>query len=41
VLVEDIDRLAREVKDIKALPPPKKRGIGSSSTRIEPAWNWR
>ena len=28
VLVEDIDRLAREVKDIKALPPLKKRRIG-------------
>jgi hypothetical protein len=28
VLVEDIDRLAREVKDIKALPPLAKRRIG-------------
>jgi hypothetical protein len=28
VLVDDIDRLAREVKDVKALPPPKKRRIG-------------
>jgi hypothetical protein len=28
VLVEDIDRLAHEVKDIKALPPFKKRKIG-------------
>lgn len=28
VLVEDIDRLAREVKDMKALPPVKKRRIG-------------
>jgi phage regulator Rha-like protein len=28
VLVEDIDRLAREVKDIKALPPVTKRRIG-------------
>jgi len=28
VLVEDIDRLAREMKDIKALPPAKKRRIG-------------
>jgi hypothetical protein len=28
VLVDDIDRLAREVKDVKALPPMKKRRIG-------------
>jgi phage regulator Rha-like protein len=28
LLVDDIDRLAREVKDMKALPPAKKRGIG-------------
>jgi hypothetical protein len=28
VLVEDIDRLAREVRDIKALPPVPKRRIG-------------
>lgn len=28
VLVDDIDRLAREVKDTKALPPAKKRRIG-------------
>jgi len=28
VLVEDIDRLAREVKDMKALPPVTKRRIG-------------
>jgi hypothetical protein len=28
VLVDDIDRIAREVKDIKALPPTKKRRIG-------------
>jgi hypothetical protein len=28
VLVEDIDRLAREVKDMKALPPQPKRRIG-------------
>jgi hypothetical protein len=28
VLVEDIDRLAREVKDMKALPPTTKRRIG-------------
>jgi hypothetical protein len=28
VLVDDIDRLAREVKDIKSLPPAKKRRIG-------------
>jgi GTP1/Obg family GTP-binding protein len=28
VLVEDIDRLAREVKELKALPPLKKRRIG-------------
>ena len=28
VLVEDIDRLAREVKDMKALPPVRKRRIG-------------
>jgi hypothetical protein len=28
VLVEDIDRLAREVKEMKALPPATKRKIG-------------
>ena len=28
VLAEDIDRLAREVKDMKALPPVTKRRIG-------------
>jgi hypothetical protein len=28
VLVEDIDRLAVEVKHFKALPEPKKRKIG-------------
>jgi hypothetical protein len=28
ILVEDIDRLAREVKDMKALPPITKRKIG-------------
>jgi cell division protein FtsB len=28
VLVEDIDRLAREVKDMKSAPAPKKRRIG-------------
>ena len=28
VLVDDIDRLAREVKDMKSLPPAKKRRIG-------------
>jgi hypothetical protein len=28
VLVEDIDRLAGEVKDMKALPPVTKRKIG-------------
>lgn len=28
VLVEDIDRLAHEVKDMKTLPPVKKRRIG-------------
>jgi phage regulator Rha-like protein len=28
VWVEDIDRLAREVKDMKALPPATKRRIG-------------
>jgi len=28
VLVEDIDRLAREVKDMKTLPPAPKRRIG-------------
>ena len=28
VLVEDIDRLAVEVKQMKALPEPKKRRIG-------------
>lgn len=28
VLVEDIDRLGEEVKRMKALPEPKKRGIG-------------
>jgi ORF6N domain len=29
VLVEDIDRLARDVKDMKALPPVTKRRIGA------------
>jgi hypothetical protein len=28
VLAEDIDRLAEEVKEMKALPPVKKRRIG-------------
>jgi hypothetical protein len=28
VLVDDIDRLAREVKDMKALPPAEIKGIG-------------
>jgi len=28
ILVEDIDRLAREVKDMQALPPVTKRKIG-------------
>lgn len=28
ILVEDIDRLAGEVKQMKALPPVKKRKIG-------------
>lgn len=28
ILVEDIDRLAHEVKDMKALPTPSKRKIG-------------
>jgi hypothetical protein len=28
ILVEDIDRLAHEVKDMKALPPVTKRKIG-------------
>jgi hypothetical protein len=28
ILVEDIDRLAHEVKEMKALPPAKKRKIG-------------
>ena len=28
VLVDDIDRLAREVKDMKAVPAPRKRRIG-------------
>jgi DNA invertase Pin-like site-specific DNA recombinase len=28
VLVDDVDRLAREVNDMKALPPAKKRRIG-------------
>jgi hypothetical protein len=28
MLVDDIDRLAREVKDMKALPPVKRRRIG-------------
>ncbi|MEA3198046.1 MAG: hypothetical protein QOF32_2098 [Gammaproteobacteria bacterium] len=28
VLVEDIDRMAREVKDMKAFPPATKRRIG-------------
>lgn len=31
-LVEGIDLLAREVKDMKAVPPVTKRRIGSSST---------
>jgi NADH:ubiquinone oxidoreductase subunit D len=41
VLVDDIDRLAREVKDMKALPPAKNDASVSSSTTIEPARNWR
>jgi hypothetical protein len=28
VLADDIDRLAREVKDMKSLPPARKRRIG-------------
>ena len=28
ILVDDLDRLAREVKDMKAVPPTKKRRIG-------------
>jgi phage regulator Rha-like protein len=28
VLVDDIDRLAREIKGMKSVPPPKKRRIG-------------
>jgi hypothetical protein len=28
VLVDDIDRLAREVKDMKSAPPSRKRRIG-------------
>ena len=28
ILVDDIDRLARDVKDMKRLPPPSKRKIG-------------
>lgn len=28
ILVEDIDRLAHEVKEMKALPTPSKRKIG-------------
>jgi hypothetical protein len=28
VLVDDLDRLAREVKDMKSIPPPKRRRIG-------------
>jgi hypothetical protein len=28
VLVDDIDRLAREVKDMTSVPPPRKRRIG-------------
>jgi hypothetical protein len=31
VLVEDIDRLAGEVKQMKALPPKPRRRIGFSS----------
>jgi len=38
VLVEDIDRLAHEVKDMKALPPVTKRKIGFrwAMTRTDP-----
>jgi len=28
ILVEDIDRVAKEVLQMKALPPPRKRKIG-------------
>jgi hypothetical protein len=28
ILVEDIDRLSGEVRQMKALPPPSKRRIG-------------
>ena len=28
ILVEDIDRVAKEVRQMKALPPPKKNRIG-------------
>ncbi len=28
VLVEDIDRVAKDVRKLKALPPPRKRKIG-------------
>ncbi len=28
ILVEDIDRMAREVKSMQALPPPRKRRVG-------------
>jgi hypothetical protein len=41
VLVEDVDRLAREVKDIKALPPVTKRRIGFNIDRSERRLNWR
>jgi len=35
VLVEDIDRLAREVKDIKALPPTTNGALDSLSAAID------
>jgi hypothetical protein len=40
VLVEDIDRLAREVKDMKALPRVTKRRIGFMTTS-EACENWK
>ena len=36
VLVKDIDRLAREVKDMKALPPAPKRRIGMERQKRRP-----
>ena len=41
VLVEDIDRLAREVEDMKALPPVTKRRIGFIIDDERRSENWR